>query len=265
MSIGIYKITSPNNKIYVEQSINIEKRFNGYKRVLYCKNQIKLYNSFVKYGTNLHIFEILEICSKDKLNEKERYWQNYYNVINGGLNLKLTKSDDEPYVISNDTKEKTKESLIKYFNSLTIEKKSEIYGKSSRKRKGVAGTKGRIVSEETRNKISKSNTKHAVSIETKDKIRNAMKDRKITWGNKISKSNMGRYRDKSIGTKPILQHTICDEFIKEWKSIREASDELQVTFNSISNNLLGYCKTSGGFIWKYKNKEEYDKKIKRFI
>ena len=36
--IGIYKITSPNNRVYIGQSINIEKRFIGYKR-MYVKNQ----------------------------------------------------------------------------------------------------------------------------------------------------------------------------------------------------------------------------------
>jgi len=30
--IGIYKITSPSNKVYIGQSINIEKRFKSYKR-----------------------------------------------------------------------------------------------------------------------------------------------------------------------------------------------------------------------------------------
>ena len=47
--IGIYKITSPSNKIYIGQSINIERRFNSYKNLSHCKQQIKLYNSLQKY------------------------------------------------------------------------------------------------------------------------------------------------------------------------------------------------------------------------
>jgi predicted GIY-YIG superfamily endonuclease len=41
--IGIYKITSPTNKVYIGQSLDIEKRFVNYKG-LFCKQQTKLYN-----------------------------------------------------------------------------------------------------------------------------------------------------------------------------------------------------------------------------
>src|SRR6478736_5572293 len=42
--IGIYKITSPSGKIYIDQSKNTNIRFRDYKS-LKCKKQIKLYNS----------------------------------------------------------------------------------------------------------------------------------------------------------------------------------------------------------------------------
>ena len=53
--IGIYKITSPTNKIYIGQSIDIENRFTKYKS-LDCKNQVRLYNSLKKYGFDKHKF-----------------------------------------------------------------------------------------------------------------------------------------------------------------------------------------------------------------
>lgn len=86
--IGIYKITSPTNKIYVGQSIDIEKRFKQYRR-LDCKKQPKLYNSFTKHGVENHIFEILEECSLDELNVKEVFWKQKYNTISEGLNCEL--------------------------------------------------------------------------------------------------------------------------------------------------------------------------------
>jgi len=86
--IGIYKITSPTNKIYIGQSIDIEKRFKQYKR-LDCKKQPKLYNSLQKHGVNNHIFEMLEECSLDKLNVKEIFWKQKYNTISEGLNCEL--------------------------------------------------------------------------------------------------------------------------------------------------------------------------------
>lgn len=85
--IGIYKITNPNGKNYIGQSINIEKRFNQYKK-LTCKNQVILYRSLLKYGVENHIFEVIEECNIEILNERERYWQDFYNVIEKGLNCK---------------------------------------------------------------------------------------------------------------------------------------------------------------------------------
>lgn len=102
--IGIYKITSPSKKIYIGQSIDIEKRFNEYKR-LSCKGQIKLYSSLKKYGFEKHKFEVLLECSSDELNEFERYYQDLYCATNrNGLNLKLTKTNDRKCEHSEETK-----------------------------------------------------------------------------------------------------------------------------------------------------------------
>ena len=106
--IGIYKITSPTGKVYIGQSVNIERRFRNYKLVK-CEEQIRLYNSFKKHGVNNHIFEIIEECSIELLNKKERYWQDEYNVLLEGLNCRLTLSDNFSGYMSDDTKERMKE------------------------------------------------------------------------------------------------------------------------------------------------------------
>jgi group I intron endonuclease len=77
---GIYKISSPTNKIYIGQSIDIERRFKEYKK-LYCMSQRKLYFSLKKYGIEKHIFKILEECTEDMLLERETYWKNFYKVL----------------------------------------------------------------------------------------------------------------------------------------------------------------------------------------
>lgn len=54
--------------------------------------------------------------------------------------------------------------------------------------------------------------------------------------------------------KPILQYNLNGEFIKEWKSLKEAAMSLgykQAT-GSMSSNLKGKYKSALGFIWKYK-------------
>ena len=101
--IGIYKITSPTNKIYIGQSSNIENRKNFYKRE-YCKAQIKLHNSIQKYGWKNHKFELIEECSLEQLNEKEIYWGKYYDVLGeNGLNLKLGNANG---LVSEEVKKK---------------------------------------------------------------------------------------------------------------------------------------------------------------
>ena len=103
--IGIYKITSPKNKIYIGQSINIEKRFKNYLNQN-CKYQRNLYNSLNKYGYENHIFEILEECNVEELNNKERYYQELYNAVENGLNSKYVKSTDKSGYVSEDTKKR---------------------------------------------------------------------------------------------------------------------------------------------------------------
>ena len=85
---GIYIITNPNNKIYIGQSRDINKRWYRYKR-LECKSQIKLYNSFLKYGVNNHKFEIICLCKENNLNNLEEFFIHYYKSFNSlmGLNL----------------------------------------------------------------------------------------------------------------------------------------------------------------------------------
>lgn len=117
--IGIYKIISPNKNIYIGQSINIEKRFSDYKKLNNCKKQIALYRSFLKYGVQKHIFEIICECEISELNNKERYYQDIYNAIGKkGLNCRLTASNDKSGKLSKETKQKLS-------NSKKGKKKSE--------------------------------------------------------------------------------------------------------------------------------------------
>lgn len=86
---GIYKITSPSGKIYIGKSINIQKRFKQYKKSL-GKGQPLLNRSFLKYGIDNHVFEIVCICDYEDLNDLERYYQLLFSSIGkNGLNIVL--------------------------------------------------------------------------------------------------------------------------------------------------------------------------------
>jgi len=141
--IGIYKIISPSNKVYIGQSVNIRKRFNAY-RYAKCKGQIKLYRSFIKYGVEKHIFEIIEECNIEELNKKERYYQDLYNAIcpKNGLNCLLTATETKSKVFSKETREK-----------MSISRTGKTQSKETREKVSKAN-KGKLFSKETREKLS---------------------------------------------------------------------------------------------------------------
>lgn len=57
---------------------------------------------------------------------------------------------------------------------------------------------------------------------------------------------------KGKGTKPILQFTKDNIFIREWKSIKQASNELNICESSIVRCCQGKLKSANNFVWKYK-------------
>lgn len=102
----IYKIESPSGKIYIGKTINLKNRMNDYKN-LSCKNQPRLYNSFLKYGFDEHIIEILVegIDDEDELNYAEQYFIEEYDSFDTEWGLNLT-SGGEGGNLSEETKRK---------------------------------------------------------------------------------------------------------------------------------------------------------------
>lgn len=86
--VGIYKITNKiNGKSYIGQSIHIEQRWQEH---LYKNTHCSLIKyAFHKYGVDNFIFEVLEECKQEELNEKEQYWIKYFNTFENGYNLTL--------------------------------------------------------------------------------------------------------------------------------------------------------------------------------
>lgn len=95
MKCGIYLITNLiNNKKYVGQSLNIQKRWNQHRSAAFNpKNKsynYPLYQAFRKYGIDNFSFEILEECNFADLNNKEEYYVKFYNTLsNQGYNQVL--------------------------------------------------------------------------------------------------------------------------------------------------------------------------------
>lgn len=92
---GIYKITSPSDKIYIGQSKNIHQRMCAYRKG-HCKRQVALHASFQKYGVNSHTFEVIEECEERELDEKEKYYIKKYDSFNTSHGLNLTSGGSRP-------------------------------------------------------------------------------------------------------------------------------------------------------------------------
>lgn len=89
---GIYKITNINSqKCYVGQAADIASRWKQHiKRGIGAEapTRNKLYPAMLKYGVENFTFEIIEECSRDKLNSREDYWQDYFGAKEFGYSIK---------------------------------------------------------------------------------------------------------------------------------------------------------------------------------
>lgn len=90
--IGIYKITNLiTGKIYIGQSVHIERRFS--EHCFPSKTSI-ISKAIQKYGKDNFTFEVIEECSKEQLDEKERYWIQYFNsIVPNGYNVAFSTND----------------------------------------------------------------------------------------------------------------------------------------------------------------------------
>lgn len=135
---GIYQITNKiNNRSYIGQSKNIQRRFNDH--IKGWSSSHKLQEDISKYGLENFEFEVLEECDPSELLDKERSYipqkQPYYNIVD--------KGDGEfNTLISEGTK--------KWWNNLDQDIKNQIITKNLK-----GPPKGHSVSRETRAKISK--------------------------------------------------------------------------------------------------------------
>jgi group I intron endonuclease len=186
--IGIYKIKNPNGKVYIGQTIDYDRRLKSYQKYR-CKNQLKLYNSLIKYGLETHTFQFLESCLETQLNERERFWQEHYNSLLDGLNLKLTTSKTRSGKYSAESKEK-----MKGHRECMSGQNNPFYGKAH--------------STEVLKKISRLGKQH--SVISKSKISNTLTgvNKTQTHSENISKGLMGHAVSK-------------EQLLKQSNSMRE--------------------------------------------
>lgn len=191
--IGIYKVTSPTNKIYIGQSVKILHRFNSYKKYR-CKSQPRLYNSLIKYGSENHKFEIIKECSIDELNKYEIHYIEVFQSFNTfhGLNLQAGGHNGTP---SNETKQKLRDINLgkKYSSEINYKKGSANRGKKLSE-ETLSKMRGQKRTKETRKNISESLKGKKKSPQHNINNRKARLGTKLSdeTKNKMSKSHKGK-------------------------------------------------------------------------
>lgn len=134
----------------------------------------------------------------------------------------------------------------------------------------VAGSpRGRIVTEETRRKLSIANTGKKLaekdrvrmqtvnigrkrSKETKDKISIAAKCRSVSLETRKRMSESFSKRTYPSLRKTVYQiDVVTNTILNTFSCAEEGANQLGIGLSNIRSNLGGYSKSAGGFLWKY--------------
>ena len=271
---GIYKITSPSDRIYIGQSRDIYDRWENYKRYR-AKSQLRLHRSLVKYGWENHVFEIIEQCEKEVLSTQERYWQEYYDVLSSsGMNCKYEHIDGKKQIFC-------EEILNKFRNKrLTEDHKKKIgLSKVGKKRslKMIEFLRERMKKDQLfklkERPVQKLDLEGNILIEY-ESLKMAEREENIKTGSLCAilrgrqrfNQCIWKYKDEteeekqirlnnkiSFGKKrPIEQYDLNGNFIREWESKKDAHKATGLAMTAMHKIAIGKQLNPEKFIWKYK-------------
>ena len=220
MSMGIYKIKNLfNGKVYIGQSVDIEKRWGVHKTELknnyHCN--VHLQNAWNKYGEGNFEFSIVEECDADQLNQREIYWISKFNSYENGYNLTCGGGNTESFSKSIIQFDCNGNELLRY---------------------------GSISEAETSTGICYSQISECCS------------DKRKTAGGYIWQYEEGfigipRWHFESRLFKEILQLTKDGKLVNAFPSAAEAKRVTGVCDTSIIRCCHGKLKTAGGYLWAF--------------
>lgn len=231
----IYKLTSPNNKIYIGQTLHLNKRFISHKKDSIRKDGL-LQKSIKKYGFDSYKIEILDEVKVENLDSAEQFYiaicNSFYKKNKNGLNLTLGGNGCRGATQTQETKDKRAAAIKKAALTEDGKKRRSDAQKEKWKVPGfrervIAGNKNKIISDETKQKIRDARKNQVFSEETLKKFSERQKK---LWQTE-------EYRNKISGRKMTQEEK--DKLVMFHKGIKR-SDE---TRKKISEGRMGYvCK-----------------------
>ena len=83
---GIYKITNKETQqAYIGQSMDIAQRWKDHLKSL---DDVKIHQE-LRNNILFFTFEVIELCQKEELDQREKYWVEYYNSLQNGYNMTI--------------------------------------------------------------------------------------------------------------------------------------------------------------------------------
>ena len=257
----IYKITNIlNGKCYIGETTekNPLKRWQNHKCAIKAGRGCPvLRNAFIAHGEESFTFEIVRECSNEYIIAIEEYYIEQYDaLVPNGYNVSPGGTRGGSFLghkHSEEAKKKMLDASKKYFKdpaniekhrlkAIEINKKVDHIAKLKNSEKwNKARQEGRIGG------YSKNMTN-----ETKQKIRDSVnKYYEIHNGTTLNKEKHSVIMINAIGRK-IIQYTLTGEILNEFNSITEGAKQTGIGRRAIQANVSDRTKSSGGFIWKYK-------------
>ena len=227
--IGIYKITNKiNGKVYIGQSINIEKRWKQHIN----DPGYNIHNAIKKYGKENFSFEVLLECPVDMLDVWESDMINLYDcVAPKGYNIVPNGKGISP---------KCREICSKWMKENNPMKNPETAKRVAEKLKGTHHNRVTDYQRRVTSKRMKENNPMK-NPETAKRVAEKMRGRKELRSRTIKRSKYTK----------ILQYDLNGNLIREWELISDISKTLNIKTHRIYEVLYGRQKATGGYRWKF--------------
>lgn len=263
----IYKITNiVNNKIYIGQTIrDIQSRWNQHINNAYNENDKNnhFHNAILKYGENSFSIVIIEECPDEVLNEREKYWINYYDSYNNGYNSTLGGEGYQKYTITTEEVGKMWDSGLSMsdiakklsVSRTVIKSRLELYENYSKEQSIQRGIKNSTIK-----KYQPVYQWSDVGIFVEYFESGKEAEQKTGFSHSaisqaINKKCLSNGYYWTHGEKPscknrIAQYDLQNNFIRYWRDAATAGREIGCDSSGISKCCNGKRKTCNGFMWK---------------
>lgn len=237
---GIYMCTcSGNNKSYIGQAKDVKDRKCEHLSELRGGHHFNQYlqRSYDKYKEDSFIWEVLEYCNEDELDNKEIYWIAYYDTYKNGFNANEGGGGNRGYKRTEETRKKSSESLKKAwaisdsrrkeFSERMTGDKNPMYGKTS----ALNPAYGEDHSGENNGMYGRHHTEEAKELNRQ--------------------AHLGA---KNKNSKPV----VCIETNEIFASQGEAGRAKHCDSSTINKCCRGVKQTAGGYRWRYATLEEVE-------